>query len=172
VGELLTNNGVFKGAHGIEGLLTADAFWKQQPYGTRLYYGDGNADYLHRGVLRSAVTLLQRLAPPACLVVGHPPEGFSDLLKSQPGEVQACTAGVSIEPLGGAPGPTFQDAIKLAQGCHDYSGGHSEAEGEAWHGAIDLVVDVLKRAAVGAWDGQLKAVYGVGAEAGAGEVEA
>jgi hypothetical protein len=30
-----------------------------------------------------------------------------------------------------APGPTFQDAIHLAEGCHDYSGGHSGAEGEA-----------------------------------------
>jgi hypothetical protein len=142
VGELLTNNGVFKGAHGIEGLLSADAFWEQQPYGTRLYYGDGNADYLHRDVLRSVATLLQR----------------------QEAELAA---------LRGAPGPTFQDAIRLARGCHDYSGGHSGTEGEAWHGAIDLVVDVLKRAAVGAWDSQTRAVYGVGVEAAqAGEVEA
>jgi hypothetical protein len=65
---------------------------------------------------------------------------------------------------------TYLDAIRLAQGCHDYSGGYSGAEGEAWHGAIDTVVDVLKRAAVGPWDGQLKAVYGVGVEAQAGEV--
>jgi hypothetical protein len=72
--------------------------------------------------------------------------------------------------LRGAPGPTFQDAIRLAQGCHDYSGGHSGAEGEAWHGAIDTVADVLKRAAAGPWDSQIRAVYGVGVEAGAGEV--
>jgi hypothetical protein len=70
------------------------------------------------------------------------------------------------------PHPTFQDAIKLAQGCHDYSGGHSGAEGEAWHGAIGMVVDVLKRAAIGPWDSQTRAVYGVGVEAQAGEVEA
>jgi hypothetical protein len=69
-----------------------------------------------------------------------------------------------------APGPTFQDAIHLAEGCHDYSGGHSGAEGEAWHGAISTIVDVLKRAAVGAWDSQTRAVYGVGVEAGAGEL--
>jgi hypothetical protein len=120
-----------------------------------------------------AATLLRRLASPAYLVVGRPPEGFLDLLKSQPGDFQVCTAGVSIEPLRVAPGPTFQDAIKLAEGCHDYSGGHSGAEGEAWHNAIDLVVDVLKRAAVGAWDSQTRAVYGVGVEAAqAGEVEA
>jgi hypothetical protein len=60
VGELLAANGVFKGSHGIEGLLNADAFWEQQQYGTRLYYGDGIADYLHRGVLRSAAALLQQ----------------------------------------------------------------------------------------------------------------
>jgi hypothetical protein len=171
VGELLTNNGVFKGAHGIEGLLSADAFWEQQPYGTRLYYGDGIADYLHRGVLRSVATLLQRLATPAYLVVGRPPEGFLDLLKSQPGEVQICSAGVSIEPLGDAPHPTFQDAIRLAEGCHDYLGGYTGAEGEAWHGAIDTVVGVLKKAAVGPWDSQLKAVYGVGSEAQADELD-
>jgi hypothetical protein len=70
-----------------------------------------------------------------------------------------------------APGPTFLDAIRLAQGCHDCSGGHSGTEGEAWHGAIDTVVDVLKRAAVGPWDSQLTAVYGVGVEAQAGDVE-
>jgi hypothetical protein len=66
--------------------------------------------------------------------------------------------------------PTFQDAIRLAEGCHDYSGGYSGTEGEAWHGAISTVVDVLKRAAVGPWDGQTRAVYGVGVDAG--EVEA
>ena len=65
VRELLATAGVFKGSHGIEGLLNADAFWEQQPYGTRLYYGDGIADYLHRGVLRSAVTLLQQISTPS-----------------------------------------------------------------------------------------------------------
>jgi hypothetical protein len=117
-------------------------------------------------------TLLQRLASPAYLVVGRPPEGFLDLLKSEPGEVQVCSTGVSIEPLGDAARPTYLDAIRLAQGCHDYSGGHSGTEGEAWHGAIDTVVAVLKRAAVGPWDSQTRAVYGVGVEAGAGEVKA
>jgi hypothetical protein len=73
---------------------------------------------------------------------------------------------------GEAAHPTYLDAIRLAQGCHDYSGGHSGTEGEAWHGAIDTVVAVLKRAAVRPWDSQTRAVYGVGAEAQAGEVEA
>jgi hypothetical protein len=68
------------------------------------------------------------------------------------------------------PHPTYLDAIRLAEGCHDYSGGHTGAEGEAWHGAIDTVVDVLKKATDGPWDSQTKAVYGVGSEAQAGEV--
>jgi hypothetical protein len=61
---------------------------------------------------------------------------------------------------------TFQDAILLAQGCHDYSGGHTGAEREAWHSAIDTVVDALKLAAAGPWDSQTRAVFGVGVEAG------
>jgi len=67
-----------------------------------------------------------------------------------------------------APEPrlTFQDAIHLAEGCHDYSGGHSGTGGEAWHGAIGTVVTVLKRAADGPWDSQTRAVYGAGVEAG------
>jgi hypothetical protein len=72
--------------------------------------------------------------------------------------------------LRGVPGPTLLDAVRLAEGCHDYSGGHSGAEGEAWHGAIDTVVAVLKRAAIGPWDSQTRAVFGVGVEAQAGEV--
>lgn len=55
---VLTSAGVFKGAHGLEKLLDADEFWDQRPYGTRLYYGNGIADYLHRDVLRAAVKLL------------------------------------------------------------------------------------------------------------------
>jgi hypothetical protein len=55
----LERGGVFKGAHGLEGLANAVEFWEQQPYGTRLYYGDGIADYLHRDVLRAAVDVLR-----------------------------------------------------------------------------------------------------------------
>lgn len=54
----LTKAGVFKGAHGLDGLLNCQEFWDRQPYGTRLYYGDGIADYLHRDVLRAAVRTL------------------------------------------------------------------------------------------------------------------
>lgn len=59
----LAEAGVFKGQHGLRGLLEASAFWEKQPYGTRMYYGDGIADYLHRGVLDAAVKLLDTQPP-------------------------------------------------------------------------------------------------------------
>jgi hypothetical protein len=58
--DKLARSGVFKGAHGLRGLLNADDFWDAQFYSTRLYYGPGIADYLHRDVLRTAVKLLDR----------------------------------------------------------------------------------------------------------------
>lgn len=59
----LEARGVFKGAHGLQGLADAQEFWDQQPYGTRLYYGDGIADYLHRGVLQAAIEALNTAQP-------------------------------------------------------------------------------------------------------------
>jgi len=56
--RFLQDGGVFKGEKGLDGLLNANEFWEQQPYGTRLYYGDGIADYLHRDVLRTAALVL------------------------------------------------------------------------------------------------------------------
>lgn len=50
--------GQFAGAHGLEGLADANEFWEKQPYGTRLYYGPGGTDYLHRSVLRTVISLL------------------------------------------------------------------------------------------------------------------
>lgn len=32
-----------------------DAFWEQQPYGTRFYYGNGGLDYIQRGLLESII---------------------------------------------------------------------------------------------------------------------
>ena len=63
-----------------------------------------------------------------------------------------------------APVPSFLDAIRLADGCHDYSGGYRGAEGEAWHAAIDTVVTVLRRAATRPWDRQTAAVFALGAD--------
>lgn len=59
VARVLAEQGVFAGHFGLEGLADADEFWEGQPYGTRLYYGPGATDYLHRGVLRSAIDALR-----------------------------------------------------------------------------------------------------------------
>ena len=59
VARVLAKQGVFAGHFGLEGLADADEFWENQPYGTRLYYGPGATDYLHRGVLRSAIDALR-----------------------------------------------------------------------------------------------------------------
>jgi len=53
---------VFKGADGLKKLVEHNAFWEAQPYGTRLYFGDGIAEYLHRDVLRAAVRDLESQA--------------------------------------------------------------------------------------------------------------
>lgn len=58
VEKKLEARGVFLGAHGLEGFANASEFWDKQPYGKRLYYGDGNFDYLHLDVLNAAIALL------------------------------------------------------------------------------------------------------------------
>jgi len=50
-------------------------------------------------VLSDSATLFKRLASPAYPIVDRLPEGCLDLLKSEPGRITACSAGVSIEPL-------------------------------------------------------------------------
>jgi hypothetical protein len=59
----LVKQGVFKGFEGLEGLVNADDFWDRQNYGTRLYYGDGITEYLHRSVLRAAIKALKEETP-------------------------------------------------------------------------------------------------------------
>lgn len=66
----LTAAGVFKGAHGLRGLAESQAFWDGQPYNTRLYYGDGGGDYLHRDVLRAVVRLLDTQPASAAVADG------------------------------------------------------------------------------------------------------
>lgn len=56
--QKLASSGVFAGVDGLRGLLESDAFWSVQPYGTRLHFGEGITEYLHRDVLRAAVELL------------------------------------------------------------------------------------------------------------------
>lgn len=67
--HVLADEGVFAGHHGLRGLAECNYFWEQQPYGTRLYYGGGGADYLHRSILQSAISALDKFAklssPPA-----------------------------------------------------------------------------------------------------------
>lgn len=65
--ERLYIPGVFLGADGLRRLAESDEFWSKEPYGTRLYFGDGVADYLHRDVLRAAVSALR--AQPAAATV-------------------------------------------------------------------------------------------------------
>lgn len=60
VAQKLAGAGVFKGFDGLEGLLNAQDFWDEQSYGTRLYYGAGITEYLHRDVLRAAVEILRQ----------------------------------------------------------------------------------------------------------------
>jgi len=55
--------GVFKGAEGLRGLARAREFWERQPYGTRLYYGEGGLQYLHRSVLETAIDILDGRLP-------------------------------------------------------------------------------------------------------------
>jgi hypothetical protein len=61
---------------------------------------------------------------------------------------------------------TFLDALRLARGCHDYSGGYGGTPcAEAFHAGIGTVIEVLTQAASGQWDYQLQAVYDEGARA-------
>lgn len=60
--HMLTRHGLYAGHQGLRGLLDAAEFWERQPYGTRLYYGPGNADYFHRSVLSCAIKALDEMA--------------------------------------------------------------------------------------------------------------
>lgn len=64
----LTDAGAFAGQLGLRGLAECDAFWEKQLYGTRLYYGEGIMDYLHRDVLRTVLTILDK---PNAKVMSH-----------------------------------------------------------------------------------------------------
>jgi len=67
---------VFKGSEGLRGLLDEQEFWDRQLYGTRLYYGAGGMDYLHRDVLRAAVDALARPSPQAASEAVKGPEEY------------------------------------------------------------------------------------------------
>lgn len=52
----LVDSGVFKGYNDLRDFAECDEFWKNQPYGKRLYYDGGR--YLHLDVLRAAIKIL------------------------------------------------------------------------------------------------------------------
>lgn len=60
--HVLADLGIYAGHTGLRGLANADEFWEQQPYGTRLYFGGGYTDYLHRSILQTAVAALDMFA--------------------------------------------------------------------------------------------------------------
>lgn len=60
--NVLSQAGVFKGAEGLRGLYDDEDFWTRQPYGTRFYYGQGIAEYLHRSILGTAISSLESQA--------------------------------------------------------------------------------------------------------------
>ena len=39
----------------LQALVDSQTFWDEQPYGSRLYYGDGPADFLRRETLRAVI---------------------------------------------------------------------------------------------------------------------
>lgn len=62
--DVLQREGVFKGMGGLRGLAEASEFWEGQMYGTRLYYGPGGGQYLHRSVLQAAIAALDKMNSP------------------------------------------------------------------------------------------------------------
>lgn len=113
---------VFKGNGGLRGLLEADAFWDQQPYETRLYYGAGVTEYLQRGVLRAAVEFLERplasmLSEGAAMITGQLPEESRDA-------------------------QTFAQAVGGAPAVIGYSEQSQAAFRHGWTAALDRVYEL------------------------------
>ena len=75
-------------------------------------------------------------------------------------ELTAPTAVGSGELLG------FGDALRIARGCHDYSGGHhTDGHYDAYHHGIQTVINVLEAAEkAGLNDTQVAAVWCIGGE--------
>lgn len=60
----------------------------------------------------------------------------------------------------------FGDALRIARGCHDYSGGHhTDGHYDAYHHGIQTVINVLEAAEkAGLNDTQVAAVWCIGGE--------
>ena len=61
---------------------------------------------------------------------------------------------------------SFDDALRIACGCHDYSGGHhTDGHHDAYHHGIQTVINVLEAAKkAGLNDTQVAAVWCIGGE--------
>jgi hypothetical protein len=59
---------------------------------------------------------------------------------------------------------TFDDALRIARGCHDYNGGHRGSEAHSiYHHGIQTVINALEGAAAsGLWDTQTRALWEMG----------
>jgi len=57
--QVLMKSGVFAGADGLRLLANKDSFWQDMPYETRMYFGPEVNEYLHRGVLQTAVRVIE-----------------------------------------------------------------------------------------------------------------
>ena len=81
-------------------------------------------------------------------------------LQKTPYEAQERVAVSSTRLLG------FGDALRIARGCHDYSGGHhTDGHYDAYHHGIQTVINVLEAAEkAGLNDTQVAAVWCIGGE--------
>ena len=59
---------------------------------------------------------------------------------------------------------TAQRCLNIAKGCHDYNGGHSGDERDAFHHGVDTVIRCLEEliASNGEGDSQLNAIEAIG----------
>lgn len=62
------------------------------------------------------------------------------------------------------PGVTFDDALRIARGCHDFNGGHYDEAHDIYHHGIQTVINALERAAKdGLKDYSIRVLHGIGA---------
>ena len=58
---------------------------------------------------------------------------------------------------------TFNDAVRMARGCHDYSGGHHhDGHYDAFHHGVQTVINVLESAEKNGMDTQCAVLWRIG----------
>ena len=120
--QKLADAGVFAGAHGLRGFADADEFWEKQDYGTRLYYGPGNLDYIHRDVLRAALRLLDQ------------PSASSEQTRRDPTDDSDMHDFVAEQDAARARDAALEEAAKVC-----------ERNMEGWHGEPTVLAEELAR---------------------------